>query len=252
MVNFGIVKTQVSQMLGEHFLNNQHKSAENIYREYMTTVRNSPVLMLEYIVFKNLERKGLLRESACKYVDDNVALFKSYTRKEIIQENEKLAKFHQNVHVSWEDKILFENIQTLILETAGGSKIPNINKLHDSLSFVMESVMAKNQEEVEEDSTELLEGFEFDDVYRASVRLFNEKYSHLSEAERNIVFVLSEGDETKQRVYFDGIKEKARTYIKESTSDIELRLQGLQYVESKLFNTETLMEDILDLHELLN
>lgn len=257
MVNFGIVKTQVSQMLGEHYLNNQHDTAESIYREYMRTVRNSPVLMLEYIVFKNLERKGVMREAACKYVDDNVALLKQYSKKEIIQENEKLNKFHQNVNLSWETKILFENIQTLILESASGTRTPNISKLHDSLSYVMESVIASSpveevMEEEEESAEELLEGFNLDDTFRIAYSQFNEKYEHLSEEERSILYMLNEEDETKRRSFFLNMKKKVVDTINETTSDPELKQQAITEIESREFNTETLVEDVIELYELIN
>ncbi len=256
MVNFGIVKTQVSQMLGEHYLNKQHDAAESIYREYMRTVRNSPVLMLEYIVFKNLERKGVMREAACKYVDDNVALLKQYSRKEIIAENEKLNKFHQNINLSWENKLLFENIQTLILESAGGNnRIPNISKLHDSLSFVMESVMDNKPEpEVEteeEDDEALLEGFKLEDTFTVALQQFNEKYAHLNEEERGILYMLNENDEGNKRDFFAGMKKKAVDCIKETTGDPELRDQGIKEIESREYNDDTLLEDVLELYELI-
>ena len=289
MVNFGIVKTQVSQMLGEHYLNKQHDTAESIYREYMRTVRNSPVLMLEYIVFKNLERKGIMRESACKYVDDNVALLKQYSRKEIIQENEKLNKFHQNVNLSWEDKMLFENIQTLILESAGGNRVPNISKLHDSFSLVLESVMDEgehkgkskrhkhkgypaglydhraNQDDTKEEEEEaeeagedgaieesILEGFKLEDTFRVAIQQFNEKYAHLSEEERGILYMLNENDEGNKRDFFAGMKKKVIETIKETTGDPELRSQGIQEIESRKFNADTLVEDVIELYELIN
>jgi len=286
MVNFGVVKTQVSQMLGEHYLNNQHDTAESIYREYMRTVRNSPVLMLEYIVFKNLERKGVMRESACKYVDDNVALLKQFSKKEILAENEKLDKFHQDVNLSWEDKMLFENIQTLILESAGGNKVPNITRLHDSLSYVMESVMNEketkgkkkgkipfglasyingkdNDDDDKEEENEggdegggvdesILEGFALEDTFRVAIQQFNEKYDHLSEEERSILYMLNENDEGNKRDFFAGMKKKVIDVIKETTGDPELREQGINEINSRKFNADTLVEDILEMYELIN
>lgn len=261
MVNFGIVKTQVSQMLGEHYLNKQHDTAEHIYREYMRTVRNSPVLMLEYIVFKNLERKGILREAACKYVDDNIALLKQYTRKEIIQENEKLNKFHQNVNLSWEDKMLFEHIQTIILESASGNRIPNISKLHDSFSVIMESVIADEKksyinettaDETDLDEDTILEGFKIEDTFRIAINQFNEKYNHLSEEERSILYMLNENDEGNKRDFFAGMKKKAIDVIKETSGNPELREQGIKEIESREFNADTLVEDVIELYELIS
>lgn len=288
MVNFGIVKTQVSQMLGEHYLNNQHETAESIYREYMRTVRNSPVLMLEYIVFKNLERKGVMRESAYKYIDDNVSLLKQFSKKDILAENQKLDKFHQDIKLSWEDKLLFENIQTLILESAGGNKAPNITRLHDSLSYVMESVMdeketkgkkkgkmpfglysyinrkdkdddEKEEEEENEGGDEaggidesILEGFELEDTFRVAIQHFNEKYAHLSEEERSIIYMLNENNESNKRDFFAGMKKKVIDVIKDTTGDPELREQGINEIKSREFNTETLVEDILEMYELIH
>lgn len=253
MVNFGVIKSQVSQMLGEHYLNGQHGPAEEVFRDYMRTVRNSPVLMLEYIVFKNLERKDVLREAACKYVDSNVALFKDYSRKQILAENAKLEKFKQNVRLSTEDKILFENIQSLILESAGDNKIPNVSKIHDCLTTIMESVMAPSKPMLaEEDSEELLEGFAFDDAFRIATRQFNTKFAAMTDGERKVVQVLSEGTDVQKRGLFDELKLQALRMVTESTEDPELRAQGMQEIDSKPFNNATLEEDILDLYELVN
>jgi hypothetical protein len=258
MVNFGVIKSQVSQMLGEHYLNNQHDSAQEVYREYMRTVRNSPLLMLEYIVFRNLERKDIIKEAACKYIDSNMTLFNQFTRKEIIQENQKLEAFKQNTKLSFGDKILFEHVQDLILESSKDNKLPNVSKMHDSLAFILESVTtgcaeapqpAASDEDAENESDDLLEGFKFEHAFKVAR---NQCFTDLNEGEQRILTVLTEGSEGQQKELFESLKLQALKLITEGIEDPKDRADGISRIDAMQFSPALLEENLLDLYELVS
>ena len=116
MLNFGLIKNKMSYLVTNSLLNESDNKVSKLFKEYLNVVKSSPILMLEYIVFKNFEKNNFIKEEAETYITENINLFKNYSKKQIIAENEKLNKFN----FKFKNNILNESycisIQNLILE----------------------------------------------------------------------------------------------------------------------------------------
>jgi hypothetical protein len=251
MINFGVVKNQVTRELSEHFITNANSGAEKTYNEFLSAVKASPVLMMEYVVFKNLERRSFDKERAIKYIDDNIALFQKYDKRDIISENAKLEPFLGEAPKG--DK-LTEAIQTLILESASKSRLPNVNKIYDSLTYIVECMSKPELEAPSE--TEGAEGedddFRLNEIMAMAERKVNERLSHLNEEEREIVRKLSSNREEDHKELFEAFKAKALNFLRVQGESSDMLQEAVREVNRRAYNAETVMEDVLSFYELTN
>jgi hypothetical protein len=247
MVNFGVVKNHLSRSLSEHYLSGTDSNAEKDFLEFINIVKQSPILMLEYIVFKNLEKGNLIKEEAIKYIDDNICLFKDYDKKQILKENEKLSKFFIENPFD-ESYSLMESIQTLIMESASRTRIPNINKIHSSFSFIMES-MCKNGLNIENNAEE--SEYTLNEVIAVADKNLNEKLGELSEDEKSIVSTLYSDDEQAQEELLESFKAKALVIL-EAQGDSQVIAEAQEKVKNIRYNTDTVLDNVLALYELIN
>jgi hypothetical protein len=250
MVNFGVVKTQVSRVLGEHYVNNDPQSAESVYKEYIATVKDSQILMLEYVVFKNLEQNNMSPEKATKYLDSNIALFQRFDRDEIIKENEKLKKFNLNAGLSDETIHLYQSIQDLILESTRKKGITNVNKMHDSFDVIVESLtkqVKKNTLVVEKSENE---GFKFSDIMKVTEKRITDRYQHLNEDEQNILSVIVKGNQKERSELLEALKIDAINLLTESEEDGGR--EALDIIKAMTYNDNSFVDDIMSLYELIN
>ena len=247
MLNFGTIKNKVSRLLGEAYLNADPTQAENVYREYMKTIKSSPVLMLEYIVFKNLEKRDVASKSAHHFIDENVALFKRFKKSEIIAEHQKLKQFNiAGVKVNDSKRELNESIQNLILENAQTDRIPNINKIHDAVTIVLESITTPTVKKVQAD----IPKYSLKTIAAALKTKLAESYNELNEGEKNVLSVLLEKDVKKQEKLFTDLKQKGVAFINESAIDEDTRKQAMNEINSLEFKADTLAENVFKLYEL--
>jgi hypothetical protein len=252
MVNFGVVKNHLSRSLSEHYISNNDGSAEKSFLEFINIVKKSPVLMLEYIVFKNLERGNLFREEAVKYIDDNICLFNNYDKKDIIRENEKLRKFNVENPFNTEYPLM-ESIQALILESANRKSIPNVNKIHSSFSFIMESMCRTIEDKNEMDGSEMDDNedtFTLNEVIAVADKRMNDQLGELSEDEKSIVSTLYSDNETAQEELLESFKSKALAIL-DTQGDSQMIAEAQEKVKNISYNKNTVLDNIIALYELI-
>lgn len=247
MLNFGTIKNKVSHMLGEAYLSAEPKQAEDTYRQYMKTIKGSPILMLEYIVFKNLEKQGVASNSAHHFIDENVALFKRFKKSEIITEHQKLKQFSlAGTKLNDTNRKLNESIQNLILENAQTERTPNINKIHDAVCVILESVTAPlTNNKIAETPKYSLKS-----MLAAVKNKLAESYGQLDESDKMILSLLMEKDNKKQEKLFSDLKQKSLKFINESDIDENTRKEANTQIKSLEYKAETLAENVFKLYEL--
>jgi hypothetical protein len=246
MVNFGVVKSKVSRVLGEHYVNNAHQSAEAIYKEYIELVKNSPILMLEYVVFHNLERNNMSMDRAAKYIDNNISLLQRYNKKDILRENEKLKSLDVSGVLAEGVSPLHQAIQTLILESAQTTGVPNVNKIHDSFDYIIEHMTTS----VQEKEVVLESDFNFDNIMTVAERKINEKYTHLSEDVKKILGVVMNGSPKDKESLMESLKLDAISLLKDDVSDESI--SAISIISEMTYKDDSFVENILSLYELLN
>jgi hypothetical protein len=261
-LNFGVLKNNVSNILGEAYINKLNlDEAKSIFNDFNSTITNSPILTLQYIIYKNLENKTIKEEnSAIRYIDENITLINQYNKKDILIEIEKLKKFDFDNQIDDKKKSLFESIHTILIETSKGNVYPDVDKLHESFENVLNHIRTDKKQSINEDNVKLIESnsyYSYKTIIKSAVDKFNEKYSHLSGEERQIINILLENDLTKKKELFDNLK-KDTMKILESKSNIdddqekEKIEKVVTIIEGMLYEEVSLVEKIVELTNLKN
>ncbi|MFW6219648.1 MAG: hypothetical protein ACOC33_02265 [bacterium] len=257
-LNFGIVKHNLIKQLSEKTDKNNFLKLKNKYIDFINVIKSSPLLTLEFFIFKNIENKNIINEtSALRYIDENINLIKNVTYSDIVKEHEKLRKYYFDKEISDSKLNLYESIQNIIVEKV--KEIPNIDLLHESIEFVLDQL--KTPKETLNESISLFDNvkndFDFDFIIEKTVEKFNHKYSHLSENEKKLIKVLIEEDEsamvdllikTKENIINSLNKEK----LNQDEKTVKMIEESINKVNSMEYNNKTFVNDMVKLFDLLN
>jgi hypothetical protein len=252
MLNFGLIKNKMSYLVTNSLLNESDNKVSKLFKEYLNVVKGSPILMLEYIVFKNFEKNNFIKEEAETYITENINLFKNYSKKQIIAENEKLNKFN----FKFKNNILNESycisIQNLILEKT--SLFPNVDRLHESYYNVLNNLIKVKKENtlVLEEIENKLSSVSISKLFNLTTKKFNEKYKHLTEEEKSIIKILNDDNIDNKKSLFENIKINTINYIKENSEFIDSsdlneainKINNMKFDESKLIDTIIELNDL--------
>jgi hypothetical protein len=259
-INFGFIKDGLVNSTTSLYLN--ESKVTNDLKDFLKIVKSSPILTLEYIVYKNIENKQISDDTlATRYIDENISLLKKYTKKEIINENDKLSIFERDYTISNEKEILYESISTIILENAQDNTFKNVDKIHTAFENVLNFIKNNKVNKDLNENKSLFEEYKdkylnIDFIFNNAVKKFNDKYSHLSEGEKRILKVLVKEDLTEKENLYNGLinetLDKIDTLlISEESSEISNKLQKVkEKINEMKSNEENLVDNIIKLNNL--
>lgn len=259
-VNFGCVKDSLVKNASSLYLN--ENKIDKTLKEFLNVVKSSPILTLEFIIYKNIENKYISDDVlATRYIDENVSMLKNYRKKEIIEENNKISNFISDDYSIDEYKSkLYESIETIILENTKDSKFKNVDKIHTSFEYILNHIK-NNTNNVIQENKSVFEEYKdkylnIDFIFNNAVKKFNEKYSHLSEGEKRILkIMIHENNKEKENIFNEIINEtidKIQLSIKaEDDPNISNKLYKVkEKINEMKFNEETLIDDLVKLNTL--
>ena len=203
MQNFGKIKNAFNELLAEGLSTNNPESKQ-VFKKYIKAIKENEILKTQFLVISNIENKiEPNREKATEFVKENIALFSKFNKKDIMEANLNLAKpilFEQGSGNDYTNEILHENISKLIF-------IKRTPKTVDTIVEASSSVIdyiVNNKEKVINEAIELPNSM----LMNIFVDKYNEKYSTLSESEKEILKTLIDStDETKKDVYLKTLRE---------------------------------------------
>lgn len=258
--NFGCIKDSLVKNASSLYLN--ENKIDNSLKTFLNTVKSSPILTLEFIVYKNIENKSIKDDNlATRYIDENLSMLKSFTKKEIMEEHDKLNNFINEDYIINEDKkLLYESIETIILENAKDNKFKNVDKLHSSFENILNYIKTNNKNDIQE-SKSIFEEYKdkylyTDFIFNSAIKKFNEKYSHLSEGEKRILkVIINENKDNKENIFNDVIQETLDTIDSHLKDEQDPNISNkLIRVKNKInemkFNEDTLIDDFVKLNTL--
>jgi hypothetical protein len=243
--NFGYIKKAFNKQITNNIIRENNEI--NLLEKFIKILKNSDILMLEYLVFNNLENKTIITsESATRYINDNLKLFNKYNKKTVISENKKLSKIF-DVIGSIEKNELYEAIDYLILENCSDNKLPNIDKLHDSFEVVLEH-LKKNKETNKHNIEENLD-FDMSHVINYKIHETFKKHSNLSEQEQKILKTIVNSNLEEKINLYETLKEEILNKLKSLPIN-----EKIEKVKNKLnsivINENNFEEEIIKIQEL--
>lgn len=250
-INIGIVKSLISNKLGESYLNTDSiDETKGLASKFFDVIKDSPILQLELKVFESLEKKNIENDlTATRYIDNNIKLFEKFSLEEIMKEHEKLSAFVNNNKLKPTTKnLLYESIDNLILQSVCHCDDVDIDLVHESFETVLNHIKRPKQQIVESVIVEDVD----DSVIEAAIDKFNSKYNSLIQEDKSILKILIESDiKTKESLletYKKNGIEKLQIITKEGTED-KIN-ESIKKINKITFNSETINNDLIDLYEL--
>jgi hypothetical protein len=227
---------------------------ESKFNDYIKTIKNSEILLLEFKTISNIENKFIENDIvASKYIDNNIKLFEVYTIDELENEHNKLNRFNDSkgVELSEEKDKLYNAIITLIRENIKSPNDIDVNKQHDAYELILEHI---KKPKLVNENIEKEDNFITENIIQIATNKFNEKYSTFSENDKqffNNLITLEYNDKLK-------IFEEYKTEILSTLNEINNTSENpnLQTAIDKLNTMEidgkSINENLIKLHEFKN
>jgi hypothetical protein len=259
-INYGLLKAALFNKLTESLgKNDEVNNSECV--EFFEVVKSDVFLQLENIVYKNLLNKFIPasdESSAVRYIDENINLFKTFTRKDLKTAHAKLEAFAKKVNPNYQPsnaKVL-KAIDTLLFESLQFDKneLPDIDALHEAYEIVLANIK-QPKEEVQNSKLSNLKLSLRESVLKSAVNKFNEKYAHLNEDDRKLVMVLVNPNNKAKQDLFESLKNETYDKLKKSLESASEAVQekirsSMKKIESMQFTEQTSTKDIVNLHQL--
>ena len=251
-INIGIVNLVVSKKLKDaYFSNTLIEESKQLTNSFFNLVKNSPILQLEFKVFSNIENKHIENDLiATRYIDNNIKLFEVYTLDELEREHQKLKLFlTEDVQVDDNKVQLYIAVGNLIKESLSNYDIVDVDNIHESFEIVLNHVKNTKQS--------ITENIVYDeavneDVIEIAVNKFNTKYESLSEDDKKLLKTLIVSDNKAKEKLLEDYKNTDLRMMEEINGDAvdDIKIQAIQKIKLMEFNSESVDDDIIKLHEL--
>lgn len=264
-LNFGKIKRNIFESYIKSI--NNKDDIKTILESFLKQVKSSEILKKEYIVFDNLSNKTFEnKDSAYRYINENIQLLSKYNDEQIIKENEMLVsnilnelnilidKYKNDEQSLCEDlndlknkletNTLDESIESKIFDILIESYDGDVDILHGRKESIMEHLTTK-KEIVKE--SEVKSDYPIEKVIEIATEKFNEKYSFLNEEEQGILKAfLNESEEDKKELYSKLIKESKKIVKRKLMENKELWEGGNENIElvNKLELVESKLKDL--------
>lgn len=258
MINIGVVNLVMSEKLKESYFKenliseSEKKVLSNEYDKYLNTIKQSPILQLEFKVYNSIDNKEISDSSlASRYIDKNIQLFEVYTLDEVEKEHNKLKSFiSENVDIKNNEKYkLYESINVLIEESLKSSDEVDVDNVHESFSIVLEHIQ-KSKSNVDSNKNQVLD----EQVIELAINKFNDKYNKMTSEEFDLFKKLIKSDEEEKRSLFEEYKKEnieTLNSLKEDNNNERID-KSLNKLNEMKFNTNDCDENIISLFELKN
>ena len=249
MVNFGNVKSKLNKAYSQDLIGNTNKY-KKLYEEFLKTIKSSPILMLEYTIYENLKKHNLDYNESLRFIEANVSALSKIDKNVLLKENKKIQRFDLKEITLSEDKIqLNENIENVINESVF-KKITNVNKLHESVNFLIESLTKKEEAQLKKTD----KNFKVTHIFNMAKKKLEERFSNMQQDEMEVISTFIKGDEKKKKSVFENYKKTTKNFLlneKDSISS-EVLTETFDFIDSLEYNNESAVNDLSKLFEIKN
>jgi hypothetical protein len=267
-INVGIINLSVTNNLKQAYFLNEKKGINNaieISNKYLTTIKSSPLLQMQYMVMEGIKNKFIDNElAATRYIDKNISLFECYTTTEYMVEQSKLESINVVINTSDNDTELIElynSINNLIFESIKPNEKVDVDTVHENfmvvLNYIKKPLTERQAIKNKKQKESLLEDISVskinDSVIKKAIQRYNEKYDkELNESDKDVLYKLIKSNDSEKRELFEQYKDSVIEILKNVDDDtINNKKTAVQAkIEAMVYTQETVNECIIKLHEL--
>lgn len=251
-MNIGIINYIISNKLKESYLkNNLMNESKKEVVNFFDTVKDSPILQLEFKIFNNIENKFIDNDlGASRYIDNNIKLFEIYTIEEIEAEHKKLKPFiSENVNLDDAERIkLYESIFSLIEQSLIDYSNVDVDEIDESYTYVLNHIKKPKKKLTESVEDDLIN----DDIIEIAIEKYNEKYDALDENDKNLLQQLIKYDDNEKKQLFETYKNENLKILEQVTNEnVKDNIQkAIAKIKEMTYNKGNVDNDILSLYGL--
>jgi hypothetical protein len=249
MVNFGNVKSKLNKAYSQDLIDNTNKYTK-MYESFLGTVKSSPILMLEYTIYENLRKTNLEYNESLRFIEANISALSKIDKNELLKENKKLEKFDlKEINLSEDKVILNKNIENVINESVF-KKVTNVNKLHESVNFLIESLTKKQEQKLVKTDKK----FNVNNIFLLAKKKLQEKFSNMDDSELEVVSNFFMGNEDKKRTVFENYKKSTKNFLLKEKDSIssEVLSESFNFIDSLEYSNDTALNNLSKLFEIKN
>jgi hypothetical protein len=249
MVNFGNVKSKLNKAYSQDLIDNTNKYSK-IYESFLGTVKSSPILMLEYTIYENLKKNNLEYNESLRFIEANISALSKIDKDELLKENKKLEKFDlKEINLSEDKLTLNKNIENVINESVF-KKVTNVNRLHESVNFLIESLTKKEEEKLVKTDKK----FNVNNIFLLAKKKLQEKFSNMEDSELEVVSNFFMGNEEKKRTVFENYKKSTKNFLLKEKDSIssEVLSESFNFIDSLEYTNDTALNNLSKLFEIKN
>ena len=234
-MNIGYINRLIVEQLSQL---NENKTTNSILNEYVTLIKNNPILIAEQNIFNSFKTKNFKNDIiATNYINDKLSELKSYSQNDLKLVNESLNEFKLKYNLnqsSINNNKIDDDINNVLNETLSINK--NIDILYESMSNIVDYMV--NNKNTEQHLKELIESY-------------NNKFK-LSTDDIEIIKQISESKYDDKLNLLNNLKNETInlvTNIKDDTTQTMVN-EMVDKINSIDVNKDTINENIMDLYEL--
>jgi hypothetical protein len=249
MVNFGNVKSKLNKAYSQDLIDNTNKYTK-MYESFLGTVKSSPILMLEYTIYENLKKNNLEYNESLRFIEANISALSKIDKDELLKENKKLEKFDlKEINLSEDKLTLNKNIENVINESVF-KKVTNVNRLHESVNFLIESLTKKEEEKLVKTDKK----FNVNNIFLLAKKKLQEKFSNMEDSELEVVSNFFMGNEEKKRTVFENYKKSTKNFLLKEKDSIssEVLSESFNFIDSLEYTNDTALNNLSKLFEIKN
>jgi hypothetical protein len=240
MQNFGKIKNTFNNLLVEAIAK-KDENAKKLFKKYIKTIKESEILRTQFLIYSNIENKiGDDSLSVFSFVSENLRLLEKYNQKDILKENSKLASMLNDFKHDVNEKYDLLNLHESITKLTFINKTPqNIEKVMTEVKNITDYILANKPKEVNE-SFDLPLSM----LSKLMVEKYNDKYSSLSEADKEVIKVLINPDvDAKKELYQKEVNECVKIIDKLLSEESGEAKEKLLKVKAKLLEEQEIDSD---------
>lgn len=250
-INIGYANLCISDKLKKSYFNNDFiNESKLITADFLDLLKSSPLLMLEFKVFNNIENKTITSDTiGSRYIDNNIKLFETFTVDEINAEHDKLRKFiNTKVNIDEEKEKLYNSISNLIVESVSSYNEINVDDIHESFTTVLNHLKREKEPSVITENKQLVN----EDVIEIAINKFNDKYSDLNEDDKKLIKSLVKATYAEKVVIFENYK----SGLVKSVNNLDVERYGdkidlvINKINEMKINKDVIDDNLITLHEL--
>ena len=249
MENFGNIKDTFKNIVVESVLR-KDKEGKKVFSKFLKTLKENKTLSDQYLIYKNLQTKkfddgGQARE----YIKENITLLRNLNEGHIQKGNDYFLKLLKGVEIIKENDSFYNDISYL---TKTKKTPSNIDKLNTSTNNIVRLMLEKEDEVVVKESLDIPPSI----ITKLAVDKFNNRYSNISESEKEIIKTILNGNDEDKLNTFVKLKKSCIESIDkklDESSDIDLKDKLLRVKDKLLnmvYNKEDSVNNISSVYEL--